>query len=246
MMNARNSIPRLQVLSVQQRNSVELDAAHTTAALSLSPDSRTGGDAASSLSAQTAPDSAWIPQTAADSRQHAAGDRQRRWQAGQGLPVLTSQRSEQQRTPAGTLSSRVAAAAYSDRRQQENDASRTYRASSAYRIQQPGSQTAETRPDDPRPERAYELSGLRRVSAATGRQLLADATPQPPFTVSPAQSGVRIESPELRMNGAPTQLFQVEFGKATKELNPINLFYITGAVECAPSSLAFLKTDGPH
>ena len=78
---------------------------------------------------------------------------------------------------------------------------------------------------------ASEPDGKQGSGSAARRQLLAAASP--PFTVSPAQSGVRIDSPELRMNGAPTQLFQIDFGKATVELNPINLFTITGAVECA-------------
>ena len=198
------------MLSPQQRESVELDAAHTTAGHSPSPDSRTGGDAAFSLSAQTAPDSAGNPRTAADSKQHAAGDPQQRWQAEQSARV--SQLSAQQHTPAGTLSSRDA----------------------AYRIQQQGSQAAESRLADAQLQAAHEVSGYGRVKAATGRQLLADAASQPPFTVSPAQSGVCIDSPELRMNGAPTQLFQIDFGGATKELNPINLFTVNGAVECAP------------
>ena len=220
----RDHISEPQVQSPRQRESVEFDGAHTTAALRPSPDSRTGGVAASSLSAQTASDSTWTPRTATDSKQHTAGDPQRRWQADQ---------SAQQHVPAATLSSRIAAEAYSERRRQGTNGLQPSLTSSAHRIQQQGSHRGGAQPDDPRPQRAYELSGLPGVSAATGRQLLADAASQPPFTVSPAQSGVRIDSPELRMNGAPTQLFEVDFGKATVELNPINLFSITGAVECA-------------
>ncbi len=74
---------------------------------------------------------------------------------------------------------------------------------------------------------------LSGSDAAGGRQLLA--TEAPPFTVAPAQSGVHITSPQLRINSAPTQLFQIDFGKATTEVNPINLFTITGAVECGLS-----------
>jgi hypothetical protein len=72
--------------------------------------------------------------------------------------------------------------------------------------------------------------------SVTGRQLLA--TGAPPFTVTPEQSGVRIASPELRINTAPTQLFQINFGNATAELNPINLFTITGAVEYVPVGIS--------
>ena len=102
----------------------------------------------------------------------------------------------------------------------------------AFTDHQRRAQGAEAGPKDPQPAYVHEPSGLRGVNAAAGRQLLAAAAP-PPFTVSPAQSGVRVDSPELRMNGAPTQLFQIDFGKATVELNPIKLFTITGAVECA-------------
>ena len=77
---------------------------------------------------------------------------------------------------------------------------------------------------------AFEHVGMGESGARVGRQMLAAETP--PFAVSPAQSGVRIDSPALRMNGAPTQLFQIDFGKATAELNPIKLFTITGALEC--------------
>ena len=73
------------------------------------------------------------------------------------------------------------------------------------------------------------MASMVSERSAAGRQLLADGAL--PFTVSAAQSGVRISSPQLRINSAPTQLFEVDFGKATVELNPINLFTITGAVE---------------
>ena len=209
MISALHPVSWLQVRSSQQYERVELDDAHTAAAYSLSPDSRSGGNAASSHSAQTASDPDASPRTAANSRQHSGGDPQGRWQTGQSLPARARQ------SPSGSRQ---------QRRQQvaRHDARLPVAALDA-----------------------HEPRGLRVASTAAGRQLLADAA-SPSFTVSPAQSGVRIDSPELRMNGAPTQLFQIDFGKATTELNPINLFTITGAVECAsdtnPSVPHFRRT----
>ena len=159
-----------------------------------------------SPSAQTARNAARLPAATDRSHQHPASDVQRQRQ--RGWSVASSHLiSLAERTPRGNVRAAVAPEALTA----QDVISVT---SHAQRRQ------------------FHALSHPQAASAAHARQLLA--TGAPPFTVTPAESSVHISSPQLRMNSAPTQLFEIDFGKKTVELNPINLFTITGAVECVP------------
>ena len=226
---------RPQVWASQQHDSVVSDDAHTAAANSLSPDSRRSGNAisrSSSHSAQPAPDSLGVSVTAASAEQQSASQPQPRRQRTDGLAVYAGRTSAQRQFLEATLSHGDGSNSPDGTRWRKDDGSMAIRTSIAPSDARQRSHSFAARPDARLLLDAIEPASLQRGSTApASRHMLAVETP--PFAISPAQSGVRVDSPSLRINGAPTQLFQIDFGKATAELNPIRLFTVTGAVECA-------------
>ena len=44
----------------------------------------------------------------------------------------------------------------------------------------------------------------------------------------------RVSSPQPRINQAPIQFFEIDMGGPTADLNPLNVFNVTGVRGCAP------------
>ena len=189
----------------------------------------------------SAQDAALPPAATDSSEQHSAVQAVRQWRRHDSLAVPARQGNT-----AVPLAHQDASGVASQMQRRLDEASKATQAVIADRTRGPHSELAATDRPIKHGKVRRGMPGLEAASyytswqaskttlsgrdAPSGRQLLA--TEAPPFTVSPAQSGVHITSPQLRINSAPTQLFQIDFGKATTEVNPVNLFAITGAVEC--------------